>query len=249
MSVLMAGSRLVHYEAAGRGQPVILLHGWLGSWRYWWPTMQALATHARAFAFDLYGFGGSSKSADAYSLESYVEQLDDFVAELGLSLPLSLVGHALGAAVALHFAGRQPRAVARLALVGLPSHGRHFDPRSANGRSLAHSDRYQSVSVELHKNDAAAVSKLAGQLAGHSFAADFDQLACPTLLIYGRDDPAGRWPLAAADGPCQRVELPGCGQFPMLEQPAVFNRLLQEFIRTDLSSPLAPKVYWQRRTR
>jgi pimeloyl-ACP methyl ester carboxylesterase len=31
----------VHYEVLGRGRPLIFLHGWVGSWRYWIPVMQA----------------------------------------------------------------------------------------------------------------------------------------------------------------------------------------------------------------
>ena len=47
------------------------------------------------------------------------------------------------------------------------------------------------------------------------------------------------------------VALPDCHHFPMLQEPAKFNRLLLEFIRAreeDLVN-LAPKEYWQRRTR
>ena len=43
MSALTLDGDLVHYEVLGRGgRPVILLHGWIGSWRYWIPVMQQL---------------------------------------------------------------------------------------------------------------------------------------------------------------------------------------------------------------
>ncbi|MFW6183111.1 MAG: alpha/beta fold hydrolase, partial [Chloroflexota bacterium] len=59
MSITTVGEHLIHYEALGRGQPVIFIHGWLGSWRYWWSSMQGLSAHCRTFALDLWGFGDS----------------------------------------------------------------------------------------------------------------------------------------------------------------------------------------------
>ena len=41
MSVVLLNQEIVHYEVLGRGRPLILLHGWVGSWRYWIPVMQA----------------------------------------------------------------------------------------------------------------------------------------------------------------------------------------------------------------
>ena len=43
MSALIIDEEVVHYEVLGRGRPLIFVHGWLGSWRYWIPTMQALS--------------------------------------------------------------------------------------------------------------------------------------------------------------------------------------------------------------
>jgi len=75
MSITTVGSKLVHYEVLGRGQALIFIHGWLGSWRYWWPAMQALSSHYRTYAFDLWGFGDSSKSDEEYTLSAYVNML------------------------------------------------------------------------------------------------------------------------------------------------------------------------------
>ena len=43
MSIVTLESELIHYEVLGRGRPLIFLHGWVGSWRYWIPAMQALS--------------------------------------------------------------------------------------------------------------------------------------------------------------------------------------------------------------
>ena len=60
MSALIVEDEVVHYEVLGRGRPLIFVHGWLGSWRYWIPTMQALSSEYRTYALDLWGFGDSA---------------------------------------------------------------------------------------------------------------------------------------------------------------------------------------------
>ena len=129
MSITTVNNRLIHYEALGRGEPLIFVHGWLGSWRYWWPSMQALSTQHRTFAFDLWGFGDSSKEQQMYSLDTYVSMLDQFMGHLGIRPPISLVGHALGGVVALRFANRHPDRVKRLVTVALPIMGSYINER------------------------------------------------------------------------------------------------------------------------
>jgi len=55
MSAVVLDGGIVHYEAFGRGKPILFLHGWLGSWRYWMPTMEAVSDKNRTYALDLWG--------------------------------------------------------------------------------------------------------------------------------------------------------------------------------------------------
>lgn len=102
---------------------MILIHGWLGSWRYWVPTLQQLQNNYRVYALDLYGFGDSAKNPDKYSLEHQITLVDDFMTELGLP-KAAIIGHGLGAMVAAEFARRYQDKVARLLVVSAPL----FDP-------------------------------------------------------------------------------------------------------------------------
>src|SRR5207244_10280322 len=103
MSAITIENDLVHYEVLGRGRPVIFVHGWLGSWRYWIPTMQALSSEYRTYALDLWGYGDSAKAGSRYGLEAQADLLARFMEQLGI-LKAAFVGHALGGAVLLHFA-------------------------------------------------------------------------------------------------------------------------------------------------
>ena len=50
MSMILLKNKMMHYEVLGRGKPLIFLHGWIGSWRYWVPTLQVASANYRAYA-------------------------------------------------------------------------------------------------------------------------------------------------------------------------------------------------------
>jgi pimeloyl-ACP methyl ester carboxylesterase len=129
MSAISLGSDLIHYEVLGRGRPVILLHSWVGSWRYWVPTMQQLQLKYKVYALDLYGYGDSVKNAQKYSLEHQVQLLTEFVDKLGIA-KTALVGHGLGAMVAVEYARRFQDRVPRMLVVSAPL----FDPGDLDKR-------------------------------------------------------------------------------------------------------------------
>jgi pimeloyl-ACP methyl ester carboxylesterase len=132
MSAITVNGDLIHYEVLGRGRPVILVHGLLGSWRYWVPTMQQLQLKYRVYALDLYGFGDSAKNPNKYSLEHQLALLEDFMQQLGLP-KAALIGHGIGAIVATEFARRYPDRVPRMLVVSAPL----FDPGDLERRTPA----------------------------------------------------------------------------------------------------------------
>lgn len=122
MSALYLNNRLVHYEVLGRGQPVIFLHSWVGSWRYWAPTMDQVAVRYRAYALDFWGFGESERDTDEPSIPGYVHMLIGFMDDMGIQRA-NLVGHGLGGMVALQAAQALPERFTRLFLVSTPLYG------------------------------------------------------------------------------------------------------------------------------
>lgn len=107
---------------AGDGQHcAVLLHGLGGTHRYWTcgPVPFALSGH-RTVLIDLLGFGESPKPWMRYSVERHVAALH---ASLAGDRSLTLIGHSLGAALALAYAARYPSVVRRLVLISLPNFG------------------------------------------------------------------------------------------------------------------------------
>ncbi|MEM6280615.1 MAG: alpha/beta hydrolase [Chloroflexota bacterium] len=120
MSAITVGGELIHYEVLGRGRPVVLVHGWLGAWRYWIPTMQQLHMKYRVYALDLFGFGDSGKNERDFSVQEQAAMLDEFMDQLAIPRA-AFIGHGLGAMVVAEFAFKhQKQRVPRAMLVSLP---------------------------------------------------------------------------------------------------------------------------------
>ncbi len=99
--------------------PLLLLHGIGSRGVSWWPVIDALALHFHLFAVDLRGHGGSSKPVRGYRLADYAADLAALVDALGIERP-RLLGHSLGALVALTWAAANPDRAAAIALEDPP---------------------------------------------------------------------------------------------------------------------------------
>lgn len=262
MSVVLIDERIVHYEVLGRGRPVIFLHGWVGSWRYWVPAMQTAAIAYRAYALDLWGFGDTAHDASLYALEQQVNLLDRFLQELGI-IKIALVGHGLGAVVGALFAQRWPAMVDRMMLVGCP-----LENESVNGRLrsappaelvdwlLRKDELAEPARVDALKADVSAMKISFDGLSALNILTLVSSLRTPCLLVYGESDPAVT-PLPeerAAVFPehIHQIVLENAGHFPMLDESPRFNRLLTDFLALesgDSPRQLQLKEEWKRRVR
>lgn len=119
MSSITTGQGIVHYEVYGRGKPVILLHGWLGSWGLWQDTMSYLGRYYRTYALDFWGFGESGKKRETYAVQDFVSLVDQFMEQLGI-VKAPLVGHSMGGTVSLSVAIKYPQRVSKVVVVGSP---------------------------------------------------------------------------------------------------------------------------------
>jgi pimeloyl-ACP methyl ester carboxylesterase len=262
MSAVVIDGGLVHYEAFGRGSPVLFLHGWLGSWRYWMRTMEAIADRNRTYALDLWGFGDSDKSKRRYNLSDYVTLIDHFVDNMGIR-DAPIVGHALGAMVALEYAFCHPDRVKKIMAVSMPMNADSISRRLIDfgnnsvmakvlwWRQISHKE----VQLEAEKTGQGAISLSVESVADIDIQIRIGQLKDSMLLaVYGEKDdiidPSPTRNLSKHRYNVRPIGLSESKHFPMLEETAKFNRLLKDFldVKDDLSI-LELKEEWRRRTR
>ncbi|WP_072016190.1 alpha/beta fold hydrolase [Leptolyngbya sp. KIOST-1] len=110
----------------GNLPPLLLIHGFGANLNQWRHNLPALSQVAPVYAIDLLGFGDSEKAATLYGAELWAEQVADFIQGV-VGQPVALVGHSLGALVALTVTHRHPDWVKQLALLTLPLEGNRED--------------------------------------------------------------------------------------------------------------------------
>lgn len=272
MSAVVIDGAVVHYEVWGRGRPLILLHGWLGSWRYWMQTMESLASGCRTYAIDLWGFGDSAKHKARYNMVSYVRLLNDFMNAMGIE-QASCIGHALGGAVALIFASRRPERVEKLVTVSTPLQATAISPRLRSFSntiasqvvlkqdnawikrllSLAKADQSE-ITNEAAKADPDALSESMRSLAVVDLLKEFNRVKSQQLSVLGHQDPLINAELTTKLNDnrynARAIVLSNSRHFPMLEEPPQFHRLMRDLLIDDIPlAKLEVKSMWHRRHR
>jgi 3-oxoadipate enol-lactonase len=261
MSAILLEGGIVHYEVIGRGRPIIFLHGWVGSWRYWVPAMQTASTGFRAYGLDLWGFGDSARDVNRYGLDKQVSLLDQFLQELGMG-KIAIVGHGLGAVVGLLFTMRYPTVVDRIMAVQAP-----IEPNAINARLrtaqltelvdwlLGKEPTFEAARSDAVKTDYLALSSSFNSPELSHLSTQIGNLNNPCLLVYGQNDPAITIPMfepLSAPLNMHAVVLEQTAHFPMLDDGARFTRLLTDFLSLESGeSPrdLQMKEEWKRRVR
>ena len=109
------GVRL-HYLIAGKGDPVLLLHGYAENSHMWRPLMVELAKAHMVIAPDLRGFGQSSKPASGYDKKTMAQDIHALAMSLGYHRTI-VVGHDIGLMVAYAYAAQYAAEVDRIVLM------------------------------------------------------------------------------------------------------------------------------------
>jgi len=106
----------IHYQRAGAGRPLLLLHGLVGSAKNWRRNINFLSRHSSVYAIDHFNMGQSERVPGLNaSLEATADRLAAMIDVLGLE-EADIAGHSHGGAVAMMFAARHPKRVRGLIL-------------------------------------------------------------------------------------------------------------------------------------
>ncbi len=123
-STILLDQVRLHYVTCGKGDPVVLLHGWPQTWYEWRRIMPALAERYTVIAPDMRGLGDSSKPTAGYDKRTVAADIYQLVRKLGFE-KIFLVGHDWGGPVAYAYACAHPQDVRKLVIldVTIPGEG------------------------------------------------------------------------------------------------------------------------------
>ena len=257
---LSAGDVTVSYREAGSGTPLVLLHGIgsnAGSWR---DQLDGLADLRRVIAWDAPGYGGSTPLAAQWpAAADYAGRLHLLLEGLEFTT-VDLIGHSLGALMAVSFARQWPARVSRLILADAaagygaaptdplpaPVQTRLDDLAELGAAGMAERraarllspaappDRVARVREAMAAIDPAGYRQAAAMLAQGNLGADAARIEAPALVICGAEDvvtpPAGNRAIAEAMPNARYAEIADAGHASYVDQPDAFNALVRNFL-------------------
>lgn len=109
------GVRL-HYLEAGKGEPIVLLHGYAETSHMWLPLIKELAKTNRVIAPDMRGAGSSAAPDEGYAKADLANDIHALTDSLKLG-KIEIVGHDIGLMVAYAYAAQYPAEVKKIVLM------------------------------------------------------------------------------------------------------------------------------------
>ncbi len=261
MSSITTDQGILHYEVYGRGRPVLLLHGWLGSWGLWQQTMRYLGQYYRTYALDFWGFGESGKKLPTFAVQDFVGMVAEFMDRLGIE-QAPLVGHSMGGTVSLSVAINYPERVSKVTVIGSPIVGSslalmlklagrrwiaatvfrmmwalHLGLRLSAPVITRDPRWYDMIAHDLSRTTLESFLLSIASLRRTDLRPFLSQITIPAMGMYGDKDvivDPNQWQLMQAGMPSVHIErFKNAGHFIMLDEPERFMHALRNFLGRD----------------
>jgi len=188
-----------YYQVQGKGEPLLLLHGGLGSIDMFGPALPKLAEGRLVIAVDLQGHGRTPLGKRPFRLESIGEDMDELTQRLGHP-KVDVLGYSLGGGVALRMALQKPDSVRRLVLVSTPFSSDGYYPgikKQQAGVSAKMAPMMKDT--PMHKSYVAVapnpeefprlLDTIGDFMKRHyDWSAEIPKLKMPVMLVYGDSD-------------------------------------------------------------
>jgi pimeloyl-ACP methyl ester carboxylesterase len=217
------------YEERGSGNPpMVFVHGWSCDSRYFAPQIERFSQEHRTIAVDLRGHGESDAPHQQYTMPAFADDVAWLCRELGAEKPI-VVGHSMGAVVALQLAADHPDVPGAIAMIdggtrtiAMPN---GTDPSIAFAETIRQDDTEAMLRSPRHVM-ASAWEQL--RLVDGPGAAQ----ACAVPVLYiqaaGEKPELGRFQELCPQAILGRTV--GAGHFNMLEVPDQVNAMLSRFL-------------------
>lgn len=190
----------IWYQTYGEGEPLILIHGGLGTVEMFGPNIALLAAQRKVIGVDLQAHGGTGPLGRPMTYAAMATDVAELIRALGYE-KADVMGYSMGGATALRLAIDHPDVVDRLVVVSSTHafanwhtynyegmRGMAADPAAA-AQGLIGSPMHQAYVAKAPGGEASfaqAVTELADVLADdYDWTAEIPSITAPTLLVYG----------------------------------------------------------------
>ena len=186
----------INYVQYGKGQDIVLLHGWGQNIQMMDPIGKNLDDNFKITILDLPGFGNSDIPKFAYTINDYTNLLESFLKELNIKEPI-LIGHSFGGRIAINYASKFK--VKKLVLFGTP-----FLVRKKNSLKVKILKSLKQIKIlnnfaekmknhlgsEDYRNAKGVMREILVNTVNESLETSASKINVPTLLIWGESDQA-----------------------------------------------------------
>lgn len=188
-----------YYEITGTGEPLLMLHGGLGSSDMFAPVLPAFSEHRQVITVDLYGHGRTALGSQPMDLRDMADDIAAVLQQLGVK-QADVLGYSLGGGVAFRLAVQHPEVVRRLVLVSVGFSDAGFYPeiraqQNAINAGLAEQFKdtpmYKSyVAIAPRPGDFPKLLQAIGDLMRrhYDYSEDAKKLSVPTMLVFADGD-------------------------------------------------------------
>ncbi|HWE69596.1 MAG TPA: alpha/beta hydrolase [Acidimicrobiales bacterium] len=250
---LKAGGVEMFVDAVGNGEPLVLLHGGMASNLGWIAQLEDFSARFRVIAPERPGHGRAPDIEGPYRYEAMADATAALLASLGLP-PAHLVGWSDGGIIGLLVAIRHPERVARVVAFGANSDSRGYVAGGTDVLTAAEADGpemaefralYDPVSPDGPDHFPVVWEKVRSLWSEpFDFTEDLAGIQAPTLVMVADDDlvtieHATEMYRTLPHG--QLAVLPGVSHAAPLERPALFNRLVLDFLSDPPTTLLMPQ--------
>ncbi len=143
----IVGGVHMNVAEAGKGKPLVFIHGWSNNWQGWTLLAQELAPRYSIFLLDLPGFGDSDRLAE-YSIDIEADIVAQFIKQY-VPEPEAIIGASLGTIIAAHALIRHPELSKRIILLGAVFRQLNFRKAFRIGETLLRLSGKSSIGREL----------------------------------------------------------------------------------------------------
>ncbi len=184
----------VNYTQYGKGEDIVLLHGWGQNIAMMEPLGKNLCNNNRITILDFPGFGSSQTPSFAYTIYDYTEFLKEFLDEVKVKKPI-LIGHSFGGRVAICYAARYD--VKKLVLLASP-----FRNEEQKGLKVKILKKLKKIKIlngvaefakkhmgsEDYRAATGVMREILVNTVNTNLENDAKKIKAETLIIWGQDD-------------------------------------------------------------
>jgi 3-oxoadipate enol-lactonase len=258
MSFIEVNGVGLRYELSGSGaRTIVLIHEMGGSLESWDEVAPRLTARGRVLRYDTRGAGLSEKVRGPLSIDTMVDDLAALLDAAGVEGKVALAGVAVGGAIALNAAVRQPQRISAVVVsspaIGIAAERRaavlanvdrleREGMRSAVETSMANgypdelrgnAARFAEFRARWLGNDPASYAAIYRMLAGMDSSTAIASIACPVLVLGGNLDrvrpPALAEPVARAI-PGARYQVLESGHYMAVQTPELLATTIAGFL-------------------